>query len=68
MTEQEPIRLPEHWVSRGIWQQFESLQHNPQVIILKGMRRCGKSSFMVVVLTRQSEALSSRLLYCDRFR
>lgn len=46
IQEQQAIRLPPHLVPRTIWQKFEPLQKNNQIIILKGMRRCGKSTFM----------------------
>lgn len=46
IQEQQAIRLPTHLVPRTIWEQFEPLQKNNQIIILKGMRRCGKSTFI----------------------
>ncbi len=53
IQEQQPIRLPSDNVIRGIWNKFESLQENNQIIIIKGMRRSGKSTFMQYVRSLQ---------------
>ena len=49
IREQQPIRLPETPIRRAIADEFEPLKHNTQIIIVKGMRRCGKSTFMQLV-------------------
>ena len=46
IQEQQAIRLPNNPVPREIWSEFAPLQHNTQIIIIKGLRRCGKSTFM----------------------
>ena len=46
IREQQSIRLPENPVVREINTEFEPLKHNTQIIIIKGLRRCGKSTFM----------------------
>src|SRR3990167_5163175 len=53
IREQEPIRLPDNWVPRTLWNRFEPLLTNNQIIIIKGMRRCGKSTFMQWVRSKQ---------------
>lgn len=53
IQEQQPIRLPEDWILRSIWREFEPLQANNHIIIIKGMRRCGKSTFMQFVRSKQ---------------
>lgn len=46
IQEQRSIRLPKHFVERDIWQVFKPLRQNNQIIVIQGMRRCGKSTFM----------------------
>ncbi len=46
IQEQELIRLPSDHIVRDLWHKFEPLQTNNQIIIIKGMRRSGKSTFM----------------------
>lgn len=53
IQEQQPIRLPTNHVIRGLWGKFETLQQNNQIIIIKGMRRSGKSTFMQYVRSLQ---------------
>jgi len=53
ILEQQPIRLPTDHVIRCLWEKFEPLQLNSQIIIIKGMRRSGKSTFIQYVRTKQ---------------
>lgn len=46
IREQQPVRLPESPVPREIAEEFERIRHNTQIIIIKGLRRCGKSTFI----------------------
>lgn len=46
IQEQRLVRLPEDFVQRHIWPALEPLRHNSQIIVIKGMRRCGKSTVM----------------------
>jgi len=46
IREQQAVRLPPDPVPREIWRELAPLQHNTQIIIIKGLRRCGKSTFM----------------------
>jgi uncharacterized protein len=46
ILEQQPIKLPNKHVVRDLWDKFVPLQDNDQIIIIKGMRRSGKSTFM----------------------
>ncbi len=55
IQEQQPIRLPSDHVIRNIWSKFESLQPNNQIIIIKGMRRSGKSTFIQYVRSQQTQ-------------
>lgn len=55
IQEQQALRLPDPLILRNIWKQFEPLQANKQIIIIKGLRRCGKSTFMEWVRSQQKE-------------
>ncbi|OGT42153.1 MAG: hypothetical protein A3F13_04970 [Gammaproteobacteria bacterium RIFCSPHIGHO2_12_FULL_40_19] len=46
IQDQKSIRLPDALIQREIWADFAPYQHNNQIIVIKGMRRCGKSTFM----------------------
>lgn len=54
IREQQTVRLPSNPVPREVWQEFEPLQQNNQIIIIKGLRRCGKSTFMQWARSRSS--------------
>lgn len=54
IQEQQPIKLPPDHVIRSLWENFEPLQHNSQIIIIKGMRRSGKSTFIQYARSLQS--------------
>ena len=54
ILEKQPVRLPEDLVQRTIWAEFEPLQYNTQIIIIKGLRRCGKSTFLQWVRSRDN--------------
>ena len=56
IQEQQPIRLPDNHVIRSLWDKFESLQLNTQIIIIKGMRRTGKSTFIQYARSQQTLA------------
>ncbi|MDP3560200.1 MAG: ATP-binding protein [Legionellaceae bacterium] len=56
IQEQQPIRLPEHHIIRSLWGKFEPLQDNNQIIIIKGMRRSGKSTFIQYARSQQLNA------------
>lgn len=53
IEEQQPIRLPDELIQREIWHEFASLQRNNQIIVIKGMRRSGKSTFMQWVRSQE---------------
>ncbi|OGT26101.1 MAG: ATPase [Gammaproteobacteria bacterium RIFCSPLOWO2_02_FULL_42_14] len=53
IREQQPIYLPDNLIERSIWHEFAPLQRNNQVIVIKGMRRCGKSTFMQWVRSQE---------------
>lgn len=55
IQEQQPLRLPQPLVSRRIWRELEPLQANTQIIIIKGLRRCGKSTLMEWVRSKQTQ-------------
>ena len=55
ILEQQPIKLPKDHVVRSLWQTFVPLQANNQIIIIKGMRRSGKSTFMQYARSQQTE-------------
>ena len=38
--------MPSQYVVRDLWKKFEHLQNNTQIIIIQGMRRSGKSTFI----------------------
>lgn len=46
IREQQPIRLPDELIQRVIWHEIAPLRQNNQIIVIKGMRRCGKSTVM----------------------
>lgn len=46
IQEQKSIRLPEGFVQREIWREFHRLRNSNQVIVIKGLRRSGKSTFI----------------------
>lgn len=54
IQEQQPIRLPNDHVVRGLWKKFDGLQANTQIIIVKGMRRSGKSTLIQYARTQQT--------------
>src|SRR3990167_2453951 len=54
ILEQQPLRLPSGFVVRELWEKLEPLQANTQIIIIKGMRRSGKSTFLHYVRSLQS--------------
>lgn len=55
IQEQQPIRLPDELITRRVWSEFEPLQRNNQIIVIKGVRRCGKSTFMQWVRSEEKK-------------
>lgn len=53
IQEQQPIRLPPDIIMRDVWDKFESLAANSQIIIIKGIRRSGKSTLMQLARSKQ---------------
>lgn len=55
IQEQQSILLPQPHVVRTVWQKLFALQDNTQIIIIKGMRRCGKSTLLHYARLQQKE-------------
>lgn len=54
ILEQKAINLPEKLVVRTLWEKVKPLQENSHIIIIKGMRRSGKSTFIQYIRSQQS--------------
>lgn len=55
IEEQQPVCLPDDLIIRTIWHEFERFQHNDLIIVIKGMRRCGKSTFLQWVRSQEKK-------------
>jgi predicted AAA+ superfamily ATPase len=63
IIDQHEIGLPPHCVERESFSDIKHLKNNPQIIIITGMRRCGKSTLMQII--RQHETLSDYYINFD---
>jgi predicted AAA+ superfamily ATPase len=54
ILEQKAINLPKKLVVRTLWEKLKPLQENNHIIIIKGMRRSGKSTFIQYIRSQQS--------------
>jgi predicted AAA+ superfamily ATPase len=55
VLEQRAVQLPASFAVRTILSHLETLRQNPHIIILKGMRRCGKSTVMHYLRSQLNE-------------
>ena len=55
IQEQQPVRLPADLVIRDVWAKFQSFESNNQIIIIKGLRRSGKSTLLQLARSLQKE-------------
>ena len=56
VTDQQPILLPDHYVPRGAFTEVQALQKSKQIIILVGIRRCGKSTLLQYLRKHSQES------------
>ncbi len=59
IDQQEMYRLPDNYVERTISESFETLEKSKQVIVITGIRRCGKSTIIAAIRDRQKERKKS---------
>lgn len=49
VIEQQQIKLPDNCIRRSIYQKVFALQDSPQVVVISGIRRCGKSTLLQMI-------------------
>ncbi len=56
LIEQHPIKLPDEFVKRDILDDIFPLQKTPDIVVISGLRRCGKSTVMQEMRKREKES------------
>jgi predicted AAA+ superfamily ATPase len=64
ILDQQEIRLPDNFVQRFIYDDIVALRKNRQIIVITGIRRCGKSTLLQEI-RRQSEEFAYYINFDD---
>lgn len=65
IVEQNPVDLPAHYVERDAKASIPSLKDNPFVVVIMGVRRCGKSTLLQTIRQSCAEEQSYYLNFDD---
>jgi predicted AAA+ superfamily ATPase len=56
VLDQNPIRLPDNYFHRTAIDQIDRFKKNSQIIVISGIRRCGKSTLMQTIRSQEKES------------